>query len=96
LKHRPQSEFSNKATSKTALSNLLQTVASRGSKAILTFPAGECSNGLSGKLVKEVAKESFRIYERIVSGQFSTMGGTNSTRKARQDSAELILTLVPK
>jgi adenine-specific DNA-methyltransferase len=98
---RPRSDFSLKSQSEDALDDLLETIASRGAKAILTFPDHECSNGLSGDLVTEIAAEHFYVKERFVESSFSTMGGTGignnaSTRHPRQQVNELILVLKPK
>jgi transketolase C-terminal domain/subunit len=84
------------------LDELLETIATRGAKAILTFPDHECSNGLSGELVTEIASEHFRVKERFVESSFSTMGGTGTSgkdetgRNPRQQANELILVLKPK
>jgi adenine-specific DNA-methyltransferase len=99
---RPRSRFSLRSESEDALDELLETIASRGAKAILTFPDHECSNGLSGELVNEIAAEHFRVKERFVESDFSTMGGTGTSddnetgRKPRQQANELILVLKPK
>lgn len=94
---RPQSEFSVKTHSLAALTELLKTVAERQAKAILTFPDHECSNGLSGDIIRETATEFFRVAVKTVESKFSTLGGNNSTagngREARQTARELILTL---
>jgi adenine-specific DNA-methyltransferase len=98
---RPKSDFSLKTESIFALDNLLETIARRGAKAILTFPDHECSNGLSGKLVRKVAALHFNVFENSVQSDFSTMGGTginnaNEGRHPRQEAKELMLVLKPK
>ena len=99
---RPKSEFSMKTTSKDALDKLLSKVAGRGASAILTFPDHDCSNGLSGNIVRSVAHKYFRVREKTVSSKFSTLGGTSgksatgSERAARLSANELILHLSPK
>jgi adenine-specific DNA methylase len=99
---RPKSDFSMKTTSSTALGKLLGKVAEKGASAILTFPDHDCSNGLSGKIVREEARKHFKVREKIVSSNFSTLGGTSgksatgSERAARQMAQELILHLSPK
>jgi len=95
LSERPQSEFSRKTRSKLALNNLLGALSRRGTTVILTFPAGECSNGLSGEIVTAIANEWFRVEEHGVEGQFSTLGGNNSHRPSRKPSRELMLLLRP-
>jgi len=92
IKKRPQSPFSNKGQSKEALEKLLHRIALRGSKVIFTFPAGEASNGLSGSLVEKTASQWFNV----INNRFSTLGGNNNNRLARQRSKELILSLTPK
>lgn len=93
---RPQSAFSNKSQSRDAVERLLSALASSGATLIFTFPAEECSNGLSGKLVLEVAKKWFVVNKKIVNSRFSTLGGNNSYRASRKFSSELLLLLQPK
>lgn len=98
---RPQSNYSVKTYSQEALRSLLQSVANAGARAILTFPAHECSNGLSGDYVQKTAAEYFRVKTRTVESKFSTLGGNSRLaesgkgRQARQKAQELILSLVP-
>jgi adenine-specific DNA-methyltransferase len=98
---RPRSKFSLRTQSVEALDNLLETISSRGAKAILTFPDHDCSNGLSGELVREIALEYFHVQEKTVQSDFSTMGGTRTDddeigREPRQSAEELMLILKPK
>ena len=97
---RPQSKFSLKTKSKDALNELLGRVASRGASAILTFPDHQCSNGLSGSMVRKIARSHFGIAEVSIKSRFSTLGGNgtdeNGKRKARQKARELILVLHPR
>jgi adenine-specific DNA-methyltransferase len=96
---RPRSSYSLKAKSANALDELLKTVASRGSSAVLTFPEHECSNGLSGELVRKIASKYFHAKERHIESRFSTLGGTGdgraneAGRAARLHAKELILIL---
>ena len=100
-KLRPRSRYSLKTESADALDELLQRVSSRGATAILTFPNHDCSNGMSGELVREVAQRHFFVEEQIVTTKFSTLGGNNGDgdklhdRAARHDAQELILVLRP-
>ncbi|WP_207479507.1 DNA adenine methylase [Arenibaculum pallidiluteum] len=96
LEQRPISNFSIKSKAASALRDLLQAISSKGARAVVTFPAGNASNGLSGKRVVEIASEFFHIDRETVTGRFSTLGGNRVNRAARQDSQELILTLSPK
>lgn len=95
-KDRPMSDFSVASKSAGALRDLLKVIADNGAKALVTFPAGEASNGLSGFTVREIAQEYFLIEEAKVTSRFSTMGGDKKHRAARQDANELILTLMPR
>ncbi|MBM4025008.1 MAG: adenine methyltransferase [Planctomycetes bacterium] len=99
---RPQSKFSVKTHSLNALEELLQTVAERHVRAVLTFPEHDCSNGLSGSLICDTAGKFFRATVKEVERKFSTLGGNNKTsetgngREARQTARELILVLKPR
>jgi len=100
---RPKSRFSLKTESNAALDNLLETIAKQRAKAILTFPDHECSNGLSGETVREIARKHFNVVEESVESDFSTLGGTRTdedgdetSRHPRQQAKELMLVLKPK
>lgn len=99
---RPRSKYSVSSESAGTLIDLLETVALRGAKAVLTFPDHDCSNGLGGDSVREIAADHFRVRERQVRSKFSTLGGTGengdneSGRAARQQANELMLVLEPK
>lgn len=99
---RPRSRYSVGSESAAALDDLLETVAARGGRAIVTFPDHECSNGLSGQEVREVAARHFRVRETKVSSKFSTLGGRGDDsgreagRAARQVARELMLVLEPR
>lgn len=100
---RPRSSYSVTSESTSALDELLETISSRGARAILTFPDHECSNGLSGDTVRELSNKYFRVKEKSVKSKFSTMGGTGKAerngegaRSARHQANELILILNPK
>lgn len=92
---RPASSFSRKSESHPALQELFAHLRSAGCAAILTFPAGMCSNGLSGELVVEAARRHFRVEETLIKGTFSTLGGNNAHRAARRNARELLLVLRP-
>jgi len=97
---RPKSSYSLKQDSEDALDDLLGTVSSKGARAILTFPAHNCSNGLSGDIVQDIAEVHFRVQRKIVKSTFSTLGGTgidedDGGRNARHSTDELILLLRP-
>jgi adenine-specific DNA-methyltransferase len=96
FEERPRSDFSLKSRSQDAIEDLLDALADRGCRAIITFPAARCSNGLSGEQIAELARSQFEVETKTVKGRFSTLGGNNTTRAARTPSAELIITLSPK
>ncbi len=99
---RPRSKYSVSSESAEAIRDLLEKVSTRGARAILTFPDHDCSNGLSGDLVREAAMQFFYVQEEQVESAFSTLGGTgderdNETgRAARRHTRELMLILEPK
>jgi len=101
---RPWSRYSVTSEASTALDELLKTISGRGAKAILTFPDHKCSNGLSGRSVRRIARKHFRITTERVKSLFSTMGGTGNKghkrkqakRGARHIAKELMLVLKPK
>lgn len=93
---RPQSQFSNIGEAKEALKSLIQKLAEKKCTVIFTFPSGEASNGLSGEYIKQVAGEFFKVEDyTTINGRFSTLGGNNEGRDARQTSSELILLMRP-
>lgn len=93
---RPSSDYSIGTKSTAAVELLLSEISSRGANAIVTFPAGKASNGLSGSDVRDIAAKYFRIKEEKISSRFSTLGGNSTHRAARQTADELILTLTAK
>lgn len=99
---RPRSRYSISSESGTALDGLLQKIAARDAKAILTFPQRACSNGLSGPTVREIAEQYFKVHSTFKRSRFSTLGGTQDSkgngygRRPLQKTHELILTLTPR
>ncbi len=93
---RPTSSFSRKGEAVAALEQLLTRLSQSGCTVILTFPAEQCSNGLSGTVVLENSSRSFKVVQKTVKTRFSTLGGNNTHRRARQLSSEMILLLKPK
>jgi len=93
---RPKSEFSIKSKSKEALNRLFSKLAEKGVRAIVTFPAEDTSNGLSGSVVETVAGGYFKVSKTMVNGRFSTLGGNLQNRKARVPAYEIILALHPR
>jgi adenine-specific DNA-methyltransferase len=99
---RPRSRYSVQSESRDALNSLLETIAKRGAKVILTFPDHKCSNGLSGYLIQKIAAKHFDVGYKSVGSRFSSLGGTSDNRgnqagrEARLEARELVLTLSPK
>lgn len=91
IEERPQSEFSNVGTSKLALERLLKKLAQTGATLIFTFPEKECSNGLSGSFILEIAEKWFDVQIITSNSRFSTLGGNNVHRDARMHYDELVL-----
>ncbi|MGJ4748605.1 hypothetical protein ACQV5M_19750, partial [Leptospira sp. SA-E8] len=99
---RPRSDFSMKTTSAIAMENLLKTLAERKTDVILTFPDHDCSNGLSGDQITDLASTHFHVEKKSVHSVFSTLGGVSKDqepeelegkRTARQSAQELMLLL---
>jgi adenine-specific DNA methylase len=101
-KHRPVSKYSLKKESKKALDDLLHKISKKKANAILTFPDYECSNGLSGDIVRKTARKYFDVEKHSVESKFSTLGGRGDGKKdeagrdARRKANELILVLKAK
>jgi adenine-specific DNA methylase len=99
---RPRSKYSVTSESAKALDDLLEKIAAKGARGLLTFPEHNCSNGLSGELVEATATKHFKVVRKSVANRFSTLGGTKSAegegygRAARQMANELIFSLSPK
>lgn len=99
---RPKSYFSMKGTAPAAMTELLIAIAESNSRCIVTFPAHECSNGLSGDHIADLAGPWFYVQRKVVESIFSSLGGTSTDsesvhgRAARSYAKEVILTLVPR
>jgi adenine-specific DNA-methyltransferase len=99
---RPRSRYSVSTEAKKALAELFEKVSSKKVKTIVTFPVHKCSNGLSGRIVRNLARKYFRIEEQRVRSTFSSLGGTSGNgngaaqRAARVSQRELILVLDPR
>lgn len=93
---RPTSNYSMRTTSHEAMQQLLIGLEFAECGAILTYPAGSTSNGLSGEDVLDLISDSFEINYANVKGRFSTLGGNKKNRKARVASKEMLLFLQPK
>jgi hypothetical protein len=95
---RPASDYSVKSKAAAALDKLFRTIADRQAGGVMTFPAEEATNGLSGAKVVDIASAYFRVEQVVVNGRFSTLGGrgSESDRPARVPAYEVILTLRPR
>ena len=96
LEERPNSCYSKKSISAQVIEDLLCTLSAKRCKVVLTFPKEQCSNGLSGDGLEEMAQKFFHITRRSVKTTFSTLGGNRTNRVARKVSDELILVLNPR
>lgn len=96
IEKRPQSMFCRLSQSEKAFNDLMRNVSNSGAQAIVTFPAGQASNGMSGLLVEAISDKYFQIAKRKITSQFSTLGGNAISRNARKTTTELVLHLVPK
>lgn len=90
---RPNSRYSRVGRSRQAMRELLETLAGRGCTVVVTFPEEECSNGLSGEEIENIAGRVFRVEAKTVTSRFSTLGGNRTNRSARKITRELILVL---
>jgi adenine-specific DNA methylase len=99
---RPWSRYSVSSEARKALSELFQSVSACRARTIVTFPVHKCSNGLSGRIVRNEAKKYFKIEEQKVKSRLSSLGGIGkerggaTARAARMRAKELILVLRPK
>lgn len=90
---RPSSDYSRVRASSTAMADLLEILATTGAAVVVTFPEQQCSNGLSGLRIEEMAKQHFQVVKRTVTSRFSTLGGNTRNRDARSIRNELILVM---
>ena len=93
LDERPQSLYSSNSKSSDAMLELLKRLSDRGCTVVLTFPLGECSNGMSGRWIENRAKQFFKVTKKTVNSRFSTLGGNTRIRDAWLETKELILVL---
>jgi adenine-specific DNA methylase len=99
---RPWSRYSVTTEAREALDELFKIVSDRAARTIVTFPVHRCSNGLSGRIVRNLAKKYFEIAEQKVQSRFSSLGGAGkngygaASRAARTRAKELILVLTPR
>ena len=92
---RPRSAYSLRSSSNSAMLNLLESLAYRGCRVVLTFPQGDASNGVNGQELADLTRQWFVVKARVVDSKFSTLGGNGFNRRARHRTEELVLTLLP-
>jgi adenine-specific DNA-methyltransferase len=93
---RPRSLYSLRSRAPQALAELLDALGHTGCEVVMTFPQQQCSNGLSGEAVIDLAKQWFEVDVSSVVMRHSTLGGNNLQRAARRSSRELIMLMQPK
>lgn len=97
--HRANSSFSRRQKSRDAMRSLLFALAEKRAAVVITYPAGERSNGLQWKdIVSAGESAGFRISAEFVPMTHSTLGGSNRAaagRRARHALDEVVLTLRP-
>lgn len=92
---RPRSAYSLKMQAWNTMMNLLESLASRGCRVILTFPYCTASNGINGAELTKVATRLFQVSSDVVESRFSTLGGDGRNRKARQATKEIVAVMKP-
>jgi len=90
-KERPWSRYSVATEARNALSELFETVASRGVKTIVTFPVHKCSNGLSGRIVRNLARKHFYVADTCLTtrGSYSVFADSSKRTKATVKFSDL-------
>ncbi|MBE3047743.1 DNA adenine methylase [Candidatus Bathyarchaeota archaeon] len=97
MSERPQSKLSLKGDARVTFVAILDALSDAQATAIVTFPRGRASNGLSGADVVSIARKRFASVEAsTVMGSFSTLGGNNGHRNARAPAREMIVLLRPR
>lgn len=90
---RPTSAYSRPGSSLTSTRELLEMLAQNKCKVVLTFPSGQCSNGLSGSMLEDEARALFHVKRHEIESKFSTLGGNTRNRMARKRTKESILVM---
>lgn len=95
---RSSSDFSMLSKASTAMELLLDKLQARGCRVIITFPAAEASNGLSGNEIESIARKNWRVDHHLIDSTHSTLGGSTSDggRGGRRVLKESLLLLSPK
>lgn len=93
---RARSEFSLRRTAATALNELLERISDSGGQVVMTFPAGETSNGLSGRRAVDLVGRYFHCSVLVVPHVHSTLGGAKTVdgalvRGSRRRLEELVI-----
>jgi adenine-specific DNA-methyltransferase len=101
LRDRFTSDFSSRRNSSRAFRDLFRALADAGSTVVLTFPNHACSNGQSAASLEAFAAEFFAVERLTISVPHSSLGGARATdskssRSARRNVEEMVLTLRPR
>lgn len=99
LAERNRSLFSLRSSSRAAFEDLFEKLAKRSATTLLTFPAGQASNGLSGGDLTTLASNFFAVRTIKIPHTHSTLGGPAgsgaSSRTARRELEELLMIMTP-
>lgn len=93
---RPQSMFSMKSRSLSAVRELAKAIGQRDVTVIITFPQAVTSNGLSADQLVAAFADDFVVTTRCVESKMSTMGGRAGDRGGRKAAVEVISVLKPR
>lgn len=96
---RATSDFSNISSAPFAFEQLFHGIANAGASAIITFPSGQASNGMTGGDLQRLARKEFVVKTFQVRHTHSTLGGPSErvdTRGSRRELQELVLVLRPE
>lgn len=96
LELRERSNYSGVTSARSAITDLLESLAIRDCRVIATFPRCRASNGLSGEEFCDIATKWYDVKCKPTFNRFSTLGGNGTSRAARIKSEELVLTMNPR
>lgn len=93
---RERSKYSGVNSARSAITELLESLAIRNCRVIATFPRFRASNGLSGEEFRDIANKWYHVNCKSTINRFSTLGGNGTSRAARVESEEFVLTMNPR
>jgi len=95
---RASSDFSLLSKAAVAMELLLDKLFEQRCRVIITFPAGEASNGLSGNQIAAIANKKWAVEHLLIDSTHSTLGGSSADggRGGRRVLKESLLLLSPK